>query len=212
MRSYLLSLFAIIVAGCCTPIIKAPEISLHEAAKEGNIEAVRQHLAAGVDVNLRDEKYNTPLHYVTTDLQLDIAELLIKHGAEVNAENSNRKMPIHMASPSSSAELAKLLIEKGAFLKGNVQLPDKEASTGSASGRIPPLRHPFGKDENNMELRGGLWYVKGEAKPFSGRLTLWTPGHGNEIGRLVVKTYVNGKEQGSKVFRIIGKQAPRPNR
>jgi len=92
------------------------------------------------------------------------------------------------------------------------QPPVQGASTGSTSGRTPPLRHPFRKDENNMELRGGLWYVKGEAKPFTGSVTLWTPGHGNEIARQVVKTYVNGKEQGSKVFPIIGKRVPRPNR
>ena len=85
--------------------------------------------------------------------------------------------------------------------------PVKEAS------RMPaPLFSPHDVSGDKMELRGGLWYVKGEAKPFSGRVTLWTPGHGNEIGRQVVKTYVNGKEQGSKVFRIIGKQAPRPKR
>ena len=65
---------------------------------------------------------------------------------------------------------------------------------------------------DKMVKRRGLWYVKGGAKPFSGRVTLWAPGHGNEIGRQVVKTYVKGKERGSKVFRIIGKQAPRPNR
>ena len=65
---------------------------------------------------------------------------------------------------------------------------------------------------DNVELRGGLWYVKGQAKPFTGRVTLWTPGHRNELGRLVVKTYVDGKEQGSKVFPIVGKQAPAPNR
>jgi len=75
-----------------------------------------------------------------------------------------------------------------------------------------PLFSPDDVSSDKMELRGGLWYVKGEAKPFSGRVTLWTPGHGNEIGRMVVKTYVDGKEQGSKVFPIIGKQAPRPNR
>ena len=85
--------------------------------------------------------------------------------------------------------------------------PVKEAST-----RPAPL---FSLDEvsgDKMELRGGLWYVKGEAKPFTGRVTLWALGHGNEIARQVVKTYVNGKEQGSKVFPVIGKQAPRPNR
>ena len=65
---------------------------------------------------------------------------------------------------------------------------------------------------DKMELRGGLWYVKGESKPFTGRATLWTPGHGYEIARQVVKTYVKGKEQGSKVHILIGKRAPRPNR
>ena len=65
---------------------------------------------------------------------------------------------------------------------------------------------------DKMELRGGLWYVKGETKPFTGKVTLWTPGRGNEIARQVVKTYVNGKEQGSKVHIFIGKRAPRPNR
>ena len=33
------------------PVAKAPEISIHEAAKEGNIAAVKQHIAAGTDVN-----------------------------------------------------------------------------------------------------------------------------------------------------------------
>ena len=65
---------------------------------------------------------------------------------------------------------------------------------------------------DKIELRGGLWYVKGETKPFTGKTTLWAPGHGNELARQVVKTYVNGKEQGSKVHILIGKRAPRPNR
>lgn len=87
------------------------------------------------------------------------------------------------------------------------QSPVKEAST------MPPsLFSPHDGSGDKMELRGGLWYVKGEAKPFTGRVTLWALGHGNEIARQVVKTYVNGKEQGSKVFPVIGKQAPRPNR
>ena len=65
---------------------------------------------------------------------------------------------------------------------------------------------------DKMELRGGLWHVKGETKPFTGKVTLWNPGRVNEIARQVVKTYVNGKEQGSKVHILIGKRAPMPNR
>ena len=33
------------------PLAKAPDISIHEAAGTGDIEAVKQHLAAGTDVN-----------------------------------------------------------------------------------------------------------------------------------------------------------------
>ena len=36
------------------PTAKAPDISIHIAARDGNIEAVKQHLAAGADVNVKD--------------------------------------------------------------------------------------------------------------------------------------------------------------
>ena len=36
------------------PTAKAPVISIHKAAYGGNIEAVKQHLAAGADVDARD--------------------------------------------------------------------------------------------------------------------------------------------------------------
>ena len=37
------------------PTAKAPDISIYDAAKTGNIEAVKQHLAAGADVNDKDD-------------------------------------------------------------------------------------------------------------------------------------------------------------
>ena len=43
------------------PTAKAPDISIHEAAEDGNIEAVKQHLAAGADVNAKDGGGWTPL-------------------------------------------------------------------------------------------------------------------------------------------------------
>jgi len=37
------------------PTAKAPDILIYDAAKTGNIEAVKQHLAAGADVNDKDD-------------------------------------------------------------------------------------------------------------------------------------------------------------
>ena len=87
---------------------------------------------------------------------------------------------------------------------------EKNAPTQAALPTINSAVDDVSADK--MELRGGLWYVKGQAKPFTGKATLWAAGHVNEIARQVVKTYVNGKEQGSKVHIFIGKRAPRPNR
>jgi len=36
------------------PTAEAPDISIHEAAFDGNIAAVKQHLAAGTDVNAKN--------------------------------------------------------------------------------------------------------------------------------------------------------------
>ena len=44
---------AVVLVGC------GPRMSIHEAAYEGNIEAVKQHLAAGVDVNAKNDSENT---------------------------------------------------------------------------------------------------------------------------------------------------------
>ena len=42
---------------------KAPAISIHEAAKEGNIEAVKQRLNSGADVEARGPNGGAPLHF-----------------------------------------------------------------------------------------------------------------------------------------------------
>ena len=39
---------------------KAPDISIHRAAEEGNLEAVKQHLAAGTDVDAKAAGGSTP--------------------------------------------------------------------------------------------------------------------------------------------------------
>jgi len=77
---------------------KAPEISIHKAASDGNIEAVKQHLAAGVDVNAWDEDFGwTPLHLAAQSGQKEIIELLLANGADVNARDWSGETPLDWA-------------------------------------------------------------------------------------------------------------------
>ena len=50
---------AVLVVGCGNP---EADRALLKAAREGNIEAVKQFIAAGTDVNAKDSAGVTPLH------------------------------------------------------------------------------------------------------------------------------------------------------
>ena len=69
-----------------TPNISTPNISIHDAAAKGNIDAVKHHLAAGVDVNAKGYRGFTPLHYAARNGRKEIVELLITKGADVNVK------------------------------------------------------------------------------------------------------------------------------
>ena len=93
MKHILITVAAVLLMGCATTqqpeptTAKAPDISIHKAAEDGNIEAVKQHLAAGADVNAKGDGESTPLHYAAFNGHKEIAELLIAKGADVNTKD-----------------------------------------------------------------------------------------------------------------------------
>ena len=74
-----------------------PDISIIDAAKQGNIEAVKQHIAAGTDVNAKDMLGGTPLHIAARLGQKEIAEVLIAADANVNAKMMTDETPLDVA-------------------------------------------------------------------------------------------------------------------
>ena len=85
------------------------ELSIHKAAGEGNIEVVKQHLAAGTDVNAKNDGGYTPLDYAAFNGHKEIVELLIAKGADVNAKNVDGETPLDWAISGKQTELADLL-------------------------------------------------------------------------------------------------------
>jgi len=92
---------------------KAPDISIHDAAKKGKIEAVKQHLAAGVDVNAKNVGGGTPLHEAAGWGHKEIVELLIAKGANVNARVDYGTTPLDYAIGENHTEIADLLRKHG---------------------------------------------------------------------------------------------------
>ena len=112
MKLLITTIAAVVLVGCAP---KAPDISIHDAATKGNIEAIKKHIAAGTDVNAMAYG-STPLHYSNNR---EVAELLISSGAKIDlsADRKGRKI-LHLWAkyPYGKKDMIELLIEKGADL------------------------------------------------------------------------------------------------
>ena len=82
------------------PIVKALDISIHDAARDKNIKVLKQHLESGIDVNLKDKFGDTPLHKAALNGHKVIAELLIAEGADVNTMDNLGRTPLTIAIAS----------------------------------------------------------------------------------------------------------------
>ena len=88
----LTTIAAVVLVGCGNP---EADRALLNAAREENIEAVKQHLAAGADVNAKDDDGKTPLDWAeketadrpnTKAVKKETADLLRKHGGKTGEE------------------------------------------------------------------------------------------------------------------------------
>jgi ankyrin repeat protein len=116
MKYLFITIAALVLVGCgeSQPTAKAPDISIHEAARDGNIEAVKQHLIAGTNINEKDDIWGQrPLHQAIAAGHAEIAKLLIESGANVNATNNFNATPLGLAADKSES-IVKLLIDNGA--------------------------------------------------------------------------------------------------
>jgi len=117
MKSQLIAIVAaVVLVGCgeSQPTVKAPDISIHEAVIGGNIEAVKKHLAAGTDVDVKGGFADgTPLHYAAANGHKVIVELLIAKGVNVNAIDNGGDTPLDKASAYKHVKTADLLRKHG---------------------------------------------------------------------------------------------------
>ena len=119
MKQLLITIAAVVLVGCGEP---SSEL-LQQSVTDGNVEAVKQHLADGADVNVKDEARGlTPLHFATQNGQKEIVELLIADGADVNAKMNNGMTPLDCSAlipPSSNkTEIVDLLRKHGGEASG----------------------------------------------------------------------------------------------
>ena len=99
--------------------------ALIDAAQNGNIEAVRQAIADGADVDTLDKRGRAPIQNALHSNNIEAVKLLIDNGANLNAKAPNSWTPLYEAVLIGHMETVKLLIENGA----NVNAKDQKGGT-----------------------------------------------------------------------------------
>jgi ankyrin repeat protein len=90
------------------------------AVWKGELETVRLLIKKGSNVNVKNNKGETPLHNASNGGHFRIVKLLIEKGSDVNAKAKNGWTPLSEASYKGHLEIVKLLIENKAL----VNIPD----------------------------------------------------------------------------------------
>ncbi len=107
----LTTIAAVVLVGCGESQQSAKDI--WEAAKQGDVDAVKQFIVDGEDVNAKDDARITPLHPAANHNHKEVAELLIGKGADVNAKAWGDATPLDWAIKWKRTEVAELLRKHG---------------------------------------------------------------------------------------------------
>jgi len=121
--------------------IEKPEMNIHTAVLNGNLEIVRQHIKAGTNINeIEPMSGSTPLISAATFGKTDIAQALIEAGADLTISNKDGTTPLHAAAFFCRVEIVQLLIDVNAdkTLKNNFGATPRETVMGPFS-EIKPI-------------------------------------------------------------------------
>jgi ankyrin repeat protein len=114
---------------------------IHDAARTGDVEAVRKLLDA--DKNLLesdDGNGSRPLNLAAYAGKLEVCRLLIERGAAINCLDREGNPPIAQAASAGRFDVIKLLIEKGASVDIVDQVGNTPVQWAALSGSIESIK------------------------------------------------------------------------
>jgi len=126
--------------------VKPPQIDIHTAVLTENLDALKQHIAAGTDLNTKDPfGGSSPLITATVFGKTAMAKVLIEAGADLNFQNNDGSTALHTAAFFCRPEIVQMLLDKGAdkTIRNNYNVTASES-----------VATPFSEAKNVYDIMG----------------------------------------------------------
>lgn len=120
--------------------VDKPSMDIHTAVLSGDLEAVRQHIKAGTDINQKEAMSgSTPLMSAVTFNKPEIAKALINANADLSEKNNDGGTALHSAAFFGRIEIVQLLIDAKADknIRNNFGATPRETVTGDFAQMKP---------------------------------------------------------------------------
>jgi ankyrin repeat protein len=148
----------VLMVSCGQP----PKVDIHTAVVTGNMEALKQHIAAGANLDQKDPiGGSSPLISACLFGKTDMAKALIDAGANINFQNNDGSTPLHTAAFFCRPEIVRMLLAKGAdkTIKNKYGQTAYEIVSGSFAS-VKDVYDVFGKMLAPMGLKLDYAYVE----------------------------------------------------
>ena len=111
LRTYWTGILVVVCMFIAVPVFAG---SLHNAAKNGDIEQVKKLIAQGADVNAKGRHGLMALTIASEKGHVDVVKALLSKGADVNVKDSSGQTALLYAFEDSHREIVQLLEKAGA--------------------------------------------------------------------------------------------------
>ena len=121
-------------------VATAGPATLMDAAKRGDLQAVRALIAQHAPVNAAEKDGSTPLHVAVQQDSLEIANALIAAGAKATAATAYDITPLSLACTHGNAAMIEMLLKAGADVNATSARGQTALMTAALTGKVDAVK------------------------------------------------------------------------
>ena len=145
----------------------ARDAPLVDAAKAGNLQAVRALLKRGAPAKVASADGTTPLHWAAYREDVELVGLLISAGADAKAANRYGATPLSLACANGNADVIERLLKAGADANATTAGGETALMAASRTGRVAAVQILLARGANanareNTRDQTALMWAAGE--------------------------------------------------